>query len=330
MIKNNLFYIKNLKYVVIFGFHQFIDKIIKINKKNSIKTLIICSSKQGLNYKNKENVLISNKIDLKIKKKIKSQVNIKSSLFISLGSRIIFKKNDINNFFNNNLINFHASLLPFDMGGGGFTWRILKNDRIDNQCVHLINEKIDKGYILDYHTSVFPREIYKPKDMINFSNNNFIFFYENFLKKIKSNKKIHVMKNIDYLGTYYPRINHIKDSYINWSNSSQELINFTDAFEEPYIGATTFIKLGKKTIKVNFRDVQLTAGQNNHSFISGLILKNYKDFLIVATKDSKNLIIQKVLYQNKNIIQKLKQGSRFFTPVKFLEKAKNIRTYYNT
>ena len=35
----------------------------------------------------------------------------------------------------NNLVNAHGSRLPFDSGGGGMSWRILKKDRI---CMHLI------------------------------------------------------------------------------------------------------------------------------------------------------------------------------------------------
>ena len=49
----------------------------------------------------------------------------------------------------NNLINFHGTRLPLDAGGGGFSWKIMREDRIDNQLVHLIDEGIDTATYLE-------------------------------------------------------------------------------------------------------------------------------------------------------------------------------------
>ena len=38
---------------------------------------------------------------------------------------------------------------------GEYTWRILRNDRIDNQLVHLIDESIDTGSILMHQKNIF-------------------------------------------------------------------------------------------------------------------------------------------------------------------------------
>ena len=55
-----------------------------------------------------------------------------NTLFVSLGARFIFKKDLIKNFFKHNLVNFHSSRLPLDRAGGGFSWRIMREDRIEN------------------------------------------------------------------------------------------------------------------------------------------------------------------------------------------------------
>ena len=54
-----------------------------------------------------------------------------------MGARYIFKKNTIDNFFFNNLVNFHGTRLPLDSGGGGYSWNIMREDRIDNQLDQL-------------------------------------------------------------------------------------------------------------------------------------------------------------------------------------------------
>ena len=72
---------------------------------------------------------------------------VPKTLFFSIGSRNIFKKDIIENLFSNNLVNTHATRLP--LGRGEVTsWRILKEDRLDNQLIHIVEDKIDKGPII--------------------------------------------------------------------------------------------------------------------------------------------------------------------------------------
>ena len=49
--------------------------------------------------------------------------------------------------------------LPLDQGGGGFSWNILREDRISNQLVHLVDENIDTGPIIYNRLSLFPKDV---------------------------------------------------------------------------------------------------------------------------------------------------------------------------
>ena len=71
----------------------------------------------------------------------------------------LYLKNTIENFFKNNLVNIHNARLPLDAGGGGHTWKILREDRIDNQSIHLINEKIDQGPVLSSLSCIIPKNV---------------------------------------------------------------------------------------------------------------------------------------------------------------------------
>ena len=95
----------------------------------------------------------------------------------------------IENFFLNNLVNFHGTRLPLDSGGGGFSWKIMREDRIDNQLVHVVDEGIDSGPIIDNHLSLFPKQCQIPKDYEIFRLKKFIQFYSKFIKKVKEEKK---------------------------------------------------------------------------------------------------------------------------------------------
>ena len=48
--------------------------------------------------------------------------------------------------------------LPIDAGGGGFSWRIMRNDRLGNCLVHLVDEGIDTGPILKNNEFIFSND----------------------------------------------------------------------------------------------------------------------------------------------------------------------------
>ena len=116
-----------------------------INSQLKIKDIIITSSDQK-NISQRKNVFIFDKIDNKFKNFIKKKFNISETLFVSIGCVGGFlKKEIIENFFKFNLINFHGTRLPYDAGGGAYSWNILRNDRINNLIAHIIEPGIDKG-----------------------------------------------------------------------------------------------------------------------------------------------------------------------------------------
>ena len=153
MIKNNNFYIENLNSVVFLGQSNAFSKLIEVNKSLKLNTLIITSSHQSKLIDKKIDYKIFDKLDDKFKNFINKNVKVKNTIFVSFGARYIFKKDAIENFFLNNLVNFHEARLPLDAGGGSFSWKIMREDRIHNQLVHLVDDGLDTGPIIDNHLS---------------------------------------------------------------------------------------------------------------------------------------------------------------------------------
>ena len=78
--------------------------------------------------------------------------------------------------------------------------RILRGDRIDNQLVHLIDDGIDTGPILDYEKNIFPSDCKIPIQYENLVR-NFINFYKKFIKnfgqkKFSFNKSAQIFRKI--------------------------------------------------------------------------------------------------------------------------------------
>ena len=322
MIKNNFFNFKQLKYVVIFGESPVYSEIKKLNLNKNIKTIYVTSPDQAGNIKSNQ-VLIAEKFDSKIKKKISNIVNLSQTLFVSLGARWIFKKDDIKKFFNNNIINFHGTRLPYDKGGANVSWKIINGDRIDNQLVHIISEKIDEGHILLHKKSLIPHYCKIPIDYISYQNKEFLKLYEELITRLKKKQFFYLYKQPDYIGNYNPRLSSKISSWIDWSYSSSDLEKFINAFDEPYDGAKTFLN----DKEVHLKSIQLHGGDlSSHPFKKGIVARHDKNWIVVNTSDSNSIVVEKVLNKKKeNILKYIKEGDRFNTPRKFLDIALSNR-----
>jgi methionyl-tRNA formyltransferase len=331
MIKENCFYIEKLSHVVFLGESSTFSELIKINNLLKLNTIIITSSHQSKLIEKKIDFKIFDNLDKNFKDFINKKVEKENTIFISLGARYIFKKDTIENFFFSNLVNFHGTRLPLDGGGGGYSWKIMREDRIDNQLVHLIDEGIDTGPIIKNHLSLFPKQCQIPQDFEIYRKKKFTEFYSEFLKEIKNENFFELKPQINYFGRYNPRLNTENDGLINWDLDSYDLYNFINAFDEPYKGASTYLNNGNFG-KLYFKKVHLHGGDSpNHPFMSGIVSRHDKDWIVVSTKSKHMLLIEEVLDKNgKNIIKNIKAGDRFYTPFQEIEKSKSTRTIYNS
>ena len=306
MIQNNKFFLKKINTVVFLGYEKIHEELAKINKKLKIKSVII-SSKTKIHSKNKINFYRKQKLDKDFEKLILKNCKPDNTLFISLSARWFFKKKIINDLLKNNLINFHNARLPVDAGGGGYSWRIMRNDRICNLLAHVVDENIDSGPIIFEKSSVFPSTCKTPDDFETHENLKFIDFYKKIISDLKLGRKFQLFHQQKSLRRYNPRINSNINGWINWDMNSYDLVNFINAFDDPYIGASTYIN---KKQRVFIKKAQLHGGElPNHPFMSGLIFRSEKDWIAVSTPDQNSIIIEKVFdKKGVNILNKLKRG----------------------
>ncbi len=329
MKNNNKFYLDDISSVVIIGWCPNIDKIIKINKSLKLKTLIVTSPNQKKLYEKNLKVNVFSKLDnSSFKNFILKNCKIEKTLFLSISSMFIFNKKQID-FFKNNLINFFPSRLPYDQGRGGFSWHILREDRISNQLFHLIDEGINTGPIICSETSIFPAGCKTPLDYEEYKWAEMNIFYKNFIKKIINKKVFNMQFQNKDLKRFNPSLNTIVNGYIDWNLNSYDLINFINAFDEPHKGASTFLNrsnLGRLFIK----SAHLHGGDtNNHPFMAGIVSRHDEKWITVSTSGKHMLLIEKVLnIKNENVLSKIKEGDRFITPYQLIDKSKGSSVVY--
>ncbi len=328
MIKDNFFKITDLNQVVIIGWCPNISKIININSKLKIKTLIVTSPNQKKYFDGKIKINVFKNLDKNFENFINQNCEIKKTLFLSVSSMFIFKKKQIK-FLDNNLINYFPSRLPYDSGRGGFSWHIMREDRILNNNFHIIDEGINTGPIIFEESKIFPSSCKIPIDYENYKWKEMNIFYEMFLKRIISKEKFLLCKQNINLGRHNPSLNTMQNGFINWDMSSYDLFNFINAFDDPFLGASTFINrpgLGRLFIK----KIHLHGGDTgNHPYFSGIVSRKHKNWISVSTTGKHMLLVEQVLNsKGKNVIDKICPGDRFYTPLKYIEKSKTKNTIY--
>jgi methionyl-tRNA formyltransferase len=144
--------------------------------------------------------------------------------------------------------------------------------------------------------------------------------YSNFIKKLVKNGNFLIQPQSPHIGRYNKALDTKKNAWIDWSWSSENLIRFINAFDDPYEGAKT--NINNKIVRI--KKAQLHGGETaSHPFMSGTIIRNDKKWIVVATSDHNCLLIEIVLNKNnKNIVAMLKAGNNFFTDLEQLNLSK--------
>ena len=323
-----------IKNVLLIGGGYLMYYFAKIAKKKGLNVISIIAPRHSkeiiFNNNNLESVLKKESKVFKLKifgnKEIsKILFNNKNTLFFSFDSPWVFNKIMISKFFKNNLINSHSTRLPQDRGGGGFSWRILNQNKFGTCALHLIqSNKVDSGDILSYEEFIFPYSLKKPIDYQFFQIEKEKKFLKNFLNKIIKQENFQLSNQPEYLSTYFPRLSTADNGWIDWSLHIQKLFNFICAFDDPYIGASTFYE--KRQVKI--KSVTMTFGDPVfHPYQFGMIYRKTNDWIVVGVNGG-SLIIEEVLNdKNKNILNTLKVGSRFFTTTNKINNSKT-RKYF--
>jgi len=308
--ENTIFRIDNFKNVLVLGSSLNLSILYRYVQDLGLNFFVITSPDQEAEIEEKVPYKVFEKLDKHFIEFIQNRYHNNCTLFISLGSRWIFDSNIIN-LMGGNLVNFHCARLPFDAGGGGFSWRILKKDRINTQLVHLVDSGIDTGPIITSYSSIFPSDCRIPQDFESYHLKSFEKFFMKFISSLIKGESFSLKHQPNYIGSYYPRLETSINSWINWSWDSDQIVDFINAFDSPYKGASTYIN----NIRVRIRNVQLHGGElPSHPYMSGIISRKQKRWIVISTSDKFSLIVENVeIEDGSNIIDSLYAGDRFYT-----------------
>jgi methionyl-tRNA formyltransferase len=245
------------------------------------------------------------------------------TLGVSVGSPWIIKKDTIE-LFNGKLVNSHSSRLPKGAGGGGFSWAILMGERKGACTLHIIDEGTDTGDILIMRKFTYPLSCKKPIDYASFELQEHNILFRQFIDGVKAEKVFLLKRQNARAAEYWPRLNTDINGYIDWSWDAEHILNFINAFDDPYKGASTFVG-GKR---VHLKDSTLHHKRAVfHPFQSGLVFRKHEGTLFIAAPGGALAVGVVTDKAERDIIDTIKPGDRFATPSELLDAAAHRVSY---
>ena len=247
------------------------------------------------------------------------------TLGLSISSRWIFQSAFIEK-FNGRLVNMHGAALPTNRGGGGHSWAIMNNQRRGGCTIHLVERTVDTGDILALIDYFYPASCRTPSDRQAFADERNTAFVIGFINDVAAEKDFARVDQPHRLSTYWPRLNTDVHGFVDWSWSLEEIVSFTLAFDDPYKGASTFLK-GKRVYLKNCLD-NYEDGPF-HPFQTGIVYRKSFDGLFIAVREG-TLIVQQLLDdQTTSVVGHVAVGDRLHTPRDVLDAARVFRASYN-
>lgn len=190
-------------------------------------------------------------------KNINNKINKinKKKIAVICGVSKIFKEEEIE-VYENRVINIHFGDLPKFRGRHPLTWAFIKNEKKIGCTIHLINEKIDQGYILN---KFFIKR--KKNDKITSIEKKILKSLPINLVKAFFNLKINRIKKISK-GNYYPPLYNGINIINTKKHDRNFLINCINA-QYSYGGITINNKKFKKFLFTKKRKYQEFICKNN-------------------------------------------------------------------
>lgn len=248
------------------------------------------------------------------------------SLALSIGAAWIFKAETIKAVFHNRLFNLHGSRLPQNRGGGGFSWQILRGNRLGFCLIHRIDPGVDTGDIMAYEEFLYPSSCRIPQDYEDCYRVHNLVFLQNFLKDLfKRPVQFSPLPQPEYFSIYWPRLHTPTHAWIDWSLSIDMLDRFVCAFDDPYFGAQTMHEGAIIRLKKCLPDYN---DGSFHPFQYGLIYRNNGKWLSIAANGGTLIVESAVDEKGNDLLMSLKAGERFYTSRDKLDNALDMRIYY--
>ena len=314
--------------VILLGASDFFPKIKAVCEANGARCILITSPDQQRAVPQLQADIVTEELSpAECGDKLNRMLIEGEVLTLSFGARWVIKRKIRETLFRGLVLNSHGTRLPNDRGGGAFSWRIMRGDRIGTLVLHQMDDGVDTGPILVSEEYIIPRHVQTPAEHIEHYFRKLSVFACEFVKKVISSRcDFESAQQLNFSSTYYPRIHTPTHGWIDWSWPATDIEKFVLALDDPYPGARTFWR----DEAVILRNCQLHVGEiGHHPFQKGLIIRNNQKWLTIALEREYCLLASVACDENgRDLMPQIKEGDRFFTPQSMVDAAKTTRVRF--
>lgn len=318
--------------VVAYGAGEVLIKTVEIARELGFATAVVTAPRQSeceIDGEPMTDILQSQDVEIVITDDVNQNSRVDElvgthTVGISFGAAWIFDESIIDA-HDGNLVNFHGSRLPQDRGGGGFSWRILRDDPLGYSQAHLIESGIDTGEIIITDEYQFDKSCTTPAEHVAYANEQEVEIVAELLRGIADKRDFETTSQQEYLSSYWPRLSTEEHGYVDWEWSLEEIVQFIRAFSDPYEGAKSMIN----GTEVRLKNVESFHGDGTfHPFQTGIIYRKNSERGYVSTPDG-SLIIESIVDEGGvEMLSDVTLGDRFYTPSERLERAQKTRVHF--
>lgn len=226
------------------------------------------------------------------------------------------------------MFNYNGIPVPEYLGGAHFTWQILNGDRQSGCFIQRVTADLDRGGIVFHRFQDIPNTARVPADYFYWNRKFGRTFLEDYFDSL-ARGSLPVETSFESVAgrrLYFPRLNTRENGWIDWDWSGEAILSFCNAFDAPYVGASTYYE-GRW---VHLRGARMITGasvRRFHPYCSGLIVAVGHGDASIATSAGL-LLIERIVCANSGVPISVVQGHRFHTDSERLRAARSFRPYY--
>lgn len=308
--------------VILIGHGEIFPELVRVIQKYGFEVIAV-TPEASLDEVELSDLALIKTADPKSEKNIRAVIN-ENCLAVSYSSPWIFDDHFISK-FEGKFVNIHESLLPIYRGGGGSSWGLMQDDDESGVTIHEMTPRIDAGKILLQKKIKFNASDVTPLSRDKLRHEVSIKLIDEFFLRILNEIDFDGTDQDDSISTYWPRLSTEENGFINWSWNLSEILNFIKAFEEPYLGASTYVN--GRLVHLRRPDIE-EEGKYFHPFLHGLVFRKHNEKLFIATKGGVLTISDVRSEEGLSSFHLIKLGDRLFTPSTQLDAAMSYRAVY--
>lgn len=228
---------------------------------------------------------------------------------------------EIRNAFGNRLIDFMSIPYPAYLGGAHITHAILRNESQWGCCLQLVTENTKQGLIHDGRVIARHNFMFGKNQEVR--DGKCLDFLKEWCLSTKGSRRA-LRPRPDYKESevFFPRLNTVKNGWIDWGWTGNHIVRFVKAFDWPYPGSRTYLSGNIVVVRSAIMYAEDDYSEHCHPFHNGIILRCEDENVIVSVQGG--LLRLKLLSENSDKLlsgDQVQPGNRLHTPRHILEEA---------